>query len=731
MSFLSLSRLPTPSPYPSSPNDEDILRQSTTLSRDVTTTGATNTSPLSNPTLLGQLHELPPTTALSASTKQQPLHIGVYQNHHDQQRYLQYQHLYVLPVLLLEFLAIALTRAVLPSILLHEYGSNVYLVLGSADCIRGLLAFFACPIFGKLSDILGRRLCLFVTVLGSCAPVCSLAFFVWERPLAIAMEAATTESNFLSSPLLDNNATLTTTTIPVEVNPIVESEFPPMAIPLFVILLSLSGIFSSTFTLVFAYISDSVRGRDDRVSAYGLALATFGLSFTIGPMAGGYLANYRTDYVFQCTLVLTILDLIYIYLFLPESKPPIIALAGDGIFSPRRCDGGGGSVVSAATSTTTTLLLMQVADSISWSPWESVKLVLQDPFLRKVGQVAFFYYTGLWAVISTLSLYAVHHFSLTPERLGELMSALGLSTMVAEAVLVRVMVPLMGEKKAIRIGLMSFALQCLVLGAANEAWQLFICVGFSMLGNLVYPSLSSLVSGTVPPASVGEALGAINGIKALTEGIGPLFFGALMTVSEHTDYPGSPYWLAAVLVLISYHYAARLPNHTEPSPYSSFASPDKYPPHPLSSPEEDYIHELEFKKRYSRSRGGRRKKIVGGYKRSDNDDDEDDDCLASMFPTPVRDDEDEEYQHLLSEIEESDEYNDKASSDVTLTPSPVTRAILRSGIRDSGAPYAVRNVIFSNSFASTGGIMGSSDDSRTFPSSPSEEDMSFAKKASK
>ena len=122
------------------------------------------------------------------------------------------------------------------------------------------------------------------------------------------------------------------------------------------------------------------------------------------------------------------------------------------------------------------------------------------------------------------------------------MSALGLSTMVAEAVLVRFMVPLVGEKRAIRIGLMSFALQCLVLGAANEGWQLFVCVAFSMLGNLVYPSLSSLVSGTVPPDSVGEALGAINGIKALTEGMGPLFFGALMTVSEHTAFPGSPYW---------------------------------------------------------------------------------------------------------------------------------------------------------------------------------------------
>jgi DHA1 family tetracycline resistance protein-like MFS transporter len=54
-----------------------------------------------------------------------------------------------------------------------------------------------------------------------------------------------------------------------------------------VALLALSGMFSSTFTLTFAYISDVVKDRDGRVAAYGLALATFGLSFTIGPLLGG------------------------------------------------------------------------------------------------------------------------------------------------------------------------------------------------------------------------------------------------------------------------------------------------------------------------------------------------------------------------------------------------------------------------------------------------------------
>lgn len=80
----------------------------------------------------------------------------------------RWQHLYVLPVLLLEFLALALTRAVIPALLLEKFGNRVYIIMGMAEFVRGLLAFVACPFFGKVSDLIGRRICLFITVMGTC-----------------------------------------------------------------------------------------------------------------------------------------------------------------------------------------------------------------------------------------------------------------------------------------------------------------------------------------------------------------------------------------------------------------------------------------------------------------------------------------------------------------------------------------------------------------------------------
>eukprot|EP00986_Skeletonema_menzelii_P004231 scaffold1445_cov150-Skeletonema_menzelii.AAC.1 len=224
------------------------------------------------------------------------------------QIYISQPHLAVLPVLLLEFLALALTRAVLPSLLLKRYGSRTYIIMGGAECIRGIFAFFACPLFGKLSDVWGRRPCLFITVMGTLAPVCSLAFWKPEGGYDHSSSVDTTD-------VADTMAALEAESIldgvdAGDASPGGSSWFPTLLsgmdysnhlsinilpslhrIDLFVILFALSGVFASTFTLTFAYISDVVKDRDGRVAAYGLALATFGLSFTVGPLLGGYLAN--------------------------------------------------------------------------------------------------------------------------------------------------------------------------------------------------------------------------------------------------------------------------------------------------------------------------------------------------------------------------------------------------------------------------------------------------------
>ena len=98
--------------------------------------------------------------------------------------------------------------------------------------------------------------------------------------------------------------------------------------------------------------------------------------------------------------------------------------------------------------------------------------------------------------------------------------------------LCRYVVPTLGEMNSMRLGLFCFATQCIVIAFSTSPTGIFFSVVFSMISNLVYPSISSLVSKVVVNNKQGEAQGALNGIKALTEGFGPLVFGGLMAVFE-------------------------------------------------------------------------------------------------------------------------------------------------------------------------------------------------------
>jgi MFS family permease len=124
---------------------------------------------------------------------------------------------------------------------------------------------------------------------------------------------------------------------------------------------------------------------------------------------------------------------------------------------------------------------------------------------------------------------------------------------------VRILVPFLGENWSMRLGLIAFSIQCVIVAFSTSPVWIFVSVLFSMLANLVYPSISSLVSKIVNEEAQGEALGALNGIKAVTEGFGPLIFGLLMSLFEDTPLPGAPYLVAAFISIWAFLHCFELP----------------------------------------------------------------------------------------------------------------------------------------------------------------------------
>ncbi len=75
----------------------------------------------------------------------------------------------------------------MPKLFVEAFGDYVYHVIGICETVKGILAFVSCPLIGKISDKVGRKICLLVTVVGTTAPVCIMAFRLDMRVYAAAV----------------------------------------------------------------------------------------------------------------------------------------------------------------------------------------------------------------------------------------------------------------------------------------------------------------------------------------------------------------------------------------------------------------------------------------------------------------------------------------------------------------------------------------------------------------
>jgi DHA1 family tetracycline resistance protein-like MFS transporter len=155
-------------------------------------------------------------------------------------------------------------------------------------------------------------------------------------------------------------------------------------------------------------------------------------------------------------------------------------------------------------------------------------------------------------------VYVTRHLGMDVLLLGYLLSTYGVTTMFSEGILVRLAVPSLGEMTCIRLGLLSYAFQITVIVFAPSYGWVFFSLFFSLFSNLVYPSICSLVTTVVDEGKQGEALGALNGIKSLTEGFGPLCFGLLMSLFESHPLPSAPYILVCFLLFWAFLHSYEL-----------------------------------------------------------------------------------------------------------------------------------------------------------------------------
>jgi len=277
-----------------------------------------------------------------------------------------------------------------------------------------------------------------------------------------------------------------------------------------------------------AYIAD-VSPPEKRAANLGLVAAAFGLGFIAGPALGGWIGGQfglRTP--FLVTAGLTLLNWLYGFFVLPESLPREHRRA----FDWKRANPAGSLVAlkrhPEVLGLTETYFLMSLAHQVFPSTWV---------------------------------LYTSYRFDWTPKQVGLSLAAVGVMAAIVQGGLVRKIIPRLGERRSIKIGLANATVFFVAYGLATQGWMIYVLIGIGSFGGIAMPALQGLVSRAVPLNEQGAVQGALASLASLAGILGPVLatglFGYFVSARATVHVPGAAFFCGSMLMLIALLLALR------------------------------------------------------------------------------------------------------------------------------------------------------------------------------
>lgn len=293
---------------------------------------------------------------------------------------------------------------------------------------------------------------------------------------------------------------------------------------------AVSGMCAASFSTANAYIAD-ITPREKRAAAFGLLGAAFGIGFVVGPALGGFLGHYWIRLPFWVAAGLALVNFCYGWFVLPESLP-----------SDRR------------------------SPRIDWrhaNPLGSLLLLRRYPQVLGFATVFFLIALAQYSLNSTYVLYTDYRYGWGPQVVGYTLGLVGLCSGFVQAVLVRKLLPSLGERRMMLAGLAFCVAGYALFGFAPTAWLFLAGIPLLSLGGLAGPPAQSIVTHQVDPREQGRLQGALTSLQSLAGIFGPALFANLFAlfISNHApvkNLPGVAFVLAMLLLAASLALTVRL-----------------------------------------------------------------------------------------------------------------------------------------------------------------------------
>jgi len=280
----------------------------------------------------------------------------------------------------------------------------------------------------------------------------------------------------------------------------------------------IDGITGGTISTIFAYFADIIP-PEQSTKYFGWVSAIAGVGTVIGPTLGGLLAKFGYSVPMYFGAIITLLNVVYGFFFMPESLDKNNRL--------------------------------EKITLVRLNPFTQLANILSMKNLKRLLVSAFLLWIPNGSLQAIFSQFTIDTFSFQPALIGLMFSIMGFQDIISQGFIMPKLLIKLSDKQIAILGMVSeiIGYSLIALSALFSFYPLFI-VGMFIFGfgdSIFGPSFNGMLSKSVDSSEQGRIQGGSQSIQALARMIGPILGGQIYVSLGHA----APAFMGMILIAVA------------------------------------------------------------------------------------------------------------------------------------------------------------------------------------